>query len=683
MRFPLSSFLRSFSLFTSISFITLAFIITLPCGLAIAEQPKSPGEQPAVTAGLEEIVITASRYQEEISSVPSNVTVITESDITNSTAVNIPELLRGQAGVQVTDITGNGRSYTVDLRGFGDTAGLNTLVLIDGRRVTQADLSGTDWAQIPLDRVERIEIVRGGSGSVFYGDNGSGGVINIITKEGEKTRYGAEVSAGSYETFRSNAYAEGMVKDLSYALTGSYLTSNGYRLNSGTDAKDLGLSLNYNLSDYAKINFSTGYHKDDTALPGALKESDFAAGKSRKDSVHPNDFANTEDYYFKGGTEIYFRSDSLFKIDASVRRRDFFSFASFSGGEFTGDTELNNIILSPQLLLQNKIADRFNNKLTLGMDYQYGKEEIQNDSLFFGSHTIGNFDLKKSNYGYYVHDQVDLMQDLLISGGYRYDRAVFSFSPSTPDEATYNEHAVTAGLNYNFLRHSQVYFTYNRSFRYPVLDEQFSFFTNTLNPLKPQVSQGYELGARYYITPKLRAGVNLFRVDTEDEIIFNPISFNNENLDGETHRDGIEASLNWQPLDPVSFFATYTYLVRAKIHGGQFDGKWIPGVPEHKASAGTLISFTRALSLSLNGVYMGSRPFSGDFQNQVSDQAGYWVINGKIQYRWRCLRAYLDLNNITDEKYSEYGAISTFPIVEKGFYPSPGMNFLAGLAVDF
>jgi iron complex outermembrane receptor protein len=569
------------------------------------------------------------------------------------------------------------------LRSFGDTAGSNTLVLIDGRRVTQADLSGTDWTQIPLDRVKRIEIVRGGSDSVFYGDNGSGGVINIITKEGEeKTHYGADVSAGSYKTFHPSAYTEGSTKDLSYTFTGSYLTSNGYRLNSDTNAKDLGASLKYNLSDVMKIYFSSGYHKDNTGMPGALTESDLEAGKSREDSVHPNDFANTEDYYFKGGAETYFGGDSLFKLEASFRRRDALSYYSYSGGNFTGDTRLNNISLSPQVLLQNKIADRFNNRLTFGMDYQYVKEEIEDDSLFFGSRSVGNYDLKKSDYGYYIHDKADLTQDLSISAGYRYDRAEFSFSPSTPNQADDTEYAVTAGANYNFPKQSQVYFNYSRSFKYPLLDEQFSFETNTVIPLKPQVSQDYELGAKHYITSKLRSSINIFQVDTEYEIIYNPYSYSNENLDGKTHRDGIEVSCNWQAMDFVSFFVTYTYLIKARIDGGQFDGKWIPGVPQHSASIGTLISFTKAFSLGLNGVYVGSRPFSGDLSNQVSDQDSYYVINAKLQYRWHDLKAYLDLNNITDVKYSEYGVLSTSPAVEKAFYPSPEMNFLLGLAMD-
>ena len=161
----------------------------------------SLAEQPAAT--MEEVVVTATRQEEQISSVPAHVSVITDEDIKKSTAQNIPDLLRNEAGVQVVDVTGNKRSFRVDLRGFGETAQSNTLVLVDGRRINQPDLSGTDWTLIALDRVKRIEVIRGGRGSVLYGDNASGGVINIITKEGEEGfGAGAGVSGGSDELGR-------------------------------------------------------------------------------------------------------------------------------------------------------------------------------------------------------------------------------------------------------------------------------------------------------------------------------------------------------------------------------------------------------------------------------------------------------------------------------------------------
>ncbi|TAL62592.1 MAG: TonB-dependent receptor, partial [Bacteroidetes bacterium] len=244
---------------------------------------------------LEEVVVTATRYEEQPSKVPANITVITEKDIKNSSAQNIPELLRTEIGIQVNDITGNRRNYAVDLRGFGETAPLNTLVLVDGRRINQPDLSGVDWTEIPLERVKRIEIIRGGRGSILYGDNATGGVINIITKEGDTFKAGGELSAGSYGTFKGSAYLNGSPNGLSISLAGNYLTSDGYRDNSSTEAKDVGLNASYTPKDFIKLYFSTGYHKDNTGLPGALKESDFAAGASRTDSKHPDDYMDVED----------------------------------------------------------------------------------------------------------------------------------------------------------------------------------------------------------------------------------------------------------------------------------------------------------------------------------------------------------------------------------------------------
>ncbi len=630
---------------------------------------------------LGEVVVTATRYEEKLSSVPAHVTVITEEDIKNSTAQNIPDILRTEAGIHVNDIAGNRRNIIVDIRGFGETAGLNTLVLVDGRRINQADLSGTDWTQIPLDRVKKIEIIRGGRGSILYGDNASGGVINIITKDGDLFKTGADIALGSYDTFRGSAYLSGSSKNLSYYLSGSYLSSEGYRDNSDTEAEDFGLNLGYYPNNFIKLSFSSGYHKDNTGLPGALKESDFAAGASRTDSINPQDFADVEDYYFKGGPEVYFRDDSLFKIDISYRKRASMFFASFSGGNFTGSAEIKTVALSPQLLLKNETGG-VKNSLNIGFDYLNAEEKILNDSLFFGTRTIGEFELEKENYGYYVHDEIRATDKLLISGGYRYDRAEFTFHPSTPGHATMDEDLFTAGVNYNFYRKSYVYFSFSKSFRYPVLDELFSFFTNTIDTgLIPQRLDDYELGLRHYFTDNIYAQVNLFRIDTDNEIFFNPAVFANENLDGTTRRDGVEIAFNAEPFEWLALKGSYTYL-EAKIKDGPFESNDVPNVPGHKATLETVFSPGKGVSISLNGVYIGERPFISDFENNSGRQEDYIVVNCKFKYKWKSLTAFLDINNLFNKEYSEYGVLGGFPI-EKAFYPSPERNFLIGLSADF
>jgi len=647
-------------------------------GLCWAEDPVR--DEPSIST-MEEVVVTATRQEEKISSVPANVSVITETDIKNSTAYDIPDLLRKQTGVHVNDIAGNRRNYTVDLRGFGETASLNTLVLVDGRKINQADLSGSDWTLIPLDRVKKIEIIRGGRGSVLYGDNAAGGVINIITKEGEAFHTGAEINGGSYDTFKGSAYVSGTKNKFSYSLSGSYLTSDGYRDNSDTEAKDIGLNLGYYQNDRVKWNLSSGFHKDSTGLPGGIKTSDFAAGISRTDTLHPDDFADIEDYYFKGGPEIFFLSDSEFKVDISFRKRNFLSYASFDAGNFTGDTDIKTVAVSPQIIFKEKLWG-VDNRLIIGFDFSDVDEDITNSSVFFGVPTTGIFELQKKNYGYYIHDEIRPWENFAISGGYRFDRAEFKFKPSTPEKKTMDENLFTAGVNYNFYEQSSVYFSFSQSFRYPVMDELFNFFINTIDTtLAPQTSDNYELGFRHHFTQTLYANVNVFRMDTKNEIIFNPTNFANENLDGKTRRDGFEFSIT-KIFDKVTLNGNYTF-TDATIRSGQFKNNDVPNVPKHKGAVSGLFTLGKGFSLVVDGIYVGERYFISDFSNRFEKQEDYLLINTKLRYLWNKMTVFLNINNVTNESYDEYGALSMPPDVEPAFYPSPKTNFLFGVSADF
>jgi len=630
---------------------------------------------------IDEVVVTASRFQEEIKTVPANVTVITSEDIEKSTARNIPDLLRSQVGVQVTDTTGNNRSFSVDLRGFGATATTNTLVLVDGRRVNQPDLSGTDWSLISLDRVERIEIIRGGRGSVLYGDNASGGVINIITKQGEEFKVRADIMAGSYDAFDTSASVSGTSGKVSYALSGRYADSDGYRDNSSTEFKDIGGNLTWFVSDRLNLNFSSDYHKDNAGLPGSIKKSDFDAGVSRKDSLNPKDFADIEDYYFKGGPELFFLNNSLFKADISYRKRSSDFNATFTGGSFTGNTEIKTLAVSPQMVFKEKIFN-LDNSLTIGFDYEKAEEDIINTLLFFGfQFPPEKFDLEKKNTGYYIYDEFKPVENLALSAGYRYDRAKFRFDPSTPDKVTTDEKLFNAGVNYNFYKNSYAYFGYARSFRYPVLDEFFNFFNNTVNTdLVPQTSNNYELGLRYYFSERFFAHANFFWMETDDEIFLNPLTFANENLDGKTRRQGVEFTLS-KSFDNVNLQGTYTY-TDAEIRSGQYSGKEIPGVAGHKGNVSVEYVLPMNVTLALNGIYVGERPFDGDFRNEFSDQDDYLVLNAKVRYQWKNYMPFISLNNITNEKYSEYGVLGGFP-AEEAFYPSPKFNFMVGVSAEF
>jgi len=298
------------------------------------------------------------------------------------------------------------------------------------------------------------------------------------------------------------------------------------------------------------------------------------------------------------------------------------------------------------------------------------------------------FDLEKENYGYYIHDELRIIEKLVFSGGYRYDRSDFTFNPGTPDKTVMDEELYTAGVNFNYYRNSYAYVSFSRSFRYPVLDELFNFITNTVDTgLLPQKSDNYEIGLRHYFSDDLYAHVNLFRIDTNEEILYNPaggaFGFGaNENLDGKTRRDGIEIALSARIVEWLSINGNYSYMDAAILHG-QYEDSDIPNVPGHKAALGIDVSPGKGLSLALNGIYIGERPFDGDFANSFDGQDDYIVLNSKIKYQWNNLTAFLDINNLTDKKYSEFGALSLFSFpVETAVYPSPGINVLFGVSVE-
>ena len=136
-------------------------------------------------------------------------TVITAEEIAHSPAQTLPEIIAQTPGVQLTSLYGgvNGAKTIVDLRGFGAFATSNTLVLINGRRLNDIDMAGVDLSTIPRNSIERIEITRGNSGAVLYGDNAVGGVINIVLKNGvggPPVAIRAEAGVGSFNQRLAN-----------------------------------------------------------------------------------------------------------------------------------------------------------------------------------------------------------------------------------------------------------------------------------------------------------------------------------------------------------------------------------------------------------------------------------------------------------------------------------------------
>lgn len=158
-----------------------ALSLAVLAGIAATQARAQPSS--AAAAPLPETVVSATRFNEPLASLPLGVSVITAEQIRLAGATTVNEAVMKLLGVPGRQDLYGGGDYALDLRGFGSTADSNQVVVLDGVRLNEADTGGTRLAGIPIDAVERIEVLRG-NGAVLYGEGATGGVIVITTKAG-------------------------------------------------------------------------------------------------------------------------------------------------------------------------------------------------------------------------------------------------------------------------------------------------------------------------------------------------------------------------------------------------------------------------------------------------------------------------------------------------------------------
>ena len=166
--------------------------------LAAPAWPQQKALGDLTSASLEDLmnmeVVSVSKTQQKLSHTASAIFVITQEDIRRSGALNIPDLLRMAPGIDVAQINAN--NWAIGVRGFNDRFSNKLLVMVDGRSVYTSSFGGVFWdvLDLPLEDIERIEVIRGPGGSV-WGANAVNGIINIITKKASETQ-GAQVTTG-------------------------------------------------------------------------------------------------------------------------------------------------------------------------------------------------------------------------------------------------------------------------------------------------------------------------------------------------------------------------------------------------------------------------------------------------------------------------------------------------------
>lgn len=644
------------------TFITAGCLLALPfCGYA----------------ELGPIVITPSRTLQPQDNSSATVYVLEREEIEKSGAVTTSELLRGIPGVQIDDLFGNGTEVSVGVRGFSATANANTLVLVNGRRLNNADTASPDLHHVFPKDIERIEVLVGSAGAL-YGDQAVGGVINIITRGPAGSDHRISVRGGSYD-YRGAQFNSSMQVNeaFGYRLSAETFETDHYRDHNAEENSNVNAVFDFTL-DGNRLFAELQAIDDDLELPGALLEDEFEDDPQQINPAFENDFRDEKIRVYRIGYERELGMQ-LFSIDATRRTTDSDVLLSFRDNPSpdTGFTDRENRSVNPKLSGSFDLG--YQTSYVVGMDFEEAEFDLEIPNAFATSASSSEQD----NDSVYFQFNPRVSQSLQLVFGMRHSSVDndldYADVTSTRTIAKLEDDITVTelGLIYFVDDMTRLTLRYDENFRFAKIDE----FTQTEagTQLDTQTGESWEIGL------DLRRGgqrviVSVYQLDLEDEIAFDPtvgpdlFGFGptglNVNLD-KTRRRGM--TLSWHS-QVSSMFALKTEigLVEARFESGLYDGNDISGVADQVASLRGDYQLSDAVRMFLEYNYSSPKYAQGDNANEFGKLGSITVYNAGIGYAYEAWQADFRVNNLFDEKYAEFVTNNGFGAA---YQPSPERNY--------
>lgn len=638
---------------------------------------------------LDPVFVTGTRSPQTQNRLAAAVTTLTREDIERSGASHITELLRGVGVAQVSDLFGDGSRATVDLRGFGEGAHSNALVLVDGRRLNNSDIGSADLNSISLKDVERIEVIQGSAGAL-YGDQAVGGVINVITRTPAEFGAELEAGAGSDAAWRARASVGGANAGLSYRLSAEQRESDNYREHNALEYRNALGRLGY---DYGggDVFAEAGWVEEDLELPGALLKEEVEQDRRQSTANFQNDFSDTRTQLARLGWNQGFGAWTA-STELTHRRTE--GQFRLSGIAFTAtsDNEQERRITSVNPRVSGGFATRHGTaQLTAGLDLQ-AAEYVISTSLARQS----NDQDTREAYAQFIYPLPGGVDVTLAQRVGRVDNEVFeeSFSGffvpvfTAPTRFHDSVSASQIGFSTQPLESLRLFLRYDGNYRYAKVDElvgsEAAGGSNRV-AVKTQTGDSLEFGVDWSEAGKTLR-VLAYRLNIEDEIVFDPAggpfgAGANINLDGTT-RDGLALEAGWQALDRLQLSASI-HGVDADISAGPLAGNDIPLVAKRSGRLAAQLRLPANLDAVLEVLGTGSRTFAGDFRNALDKLPGHGVANLGLSGQWAGWRLAARVNNLLGKEYSEvgfrtqlFGPPPTFTAVDTpSYFPSPETSY--------
>lgn len=631
-----------------------------------------------------EIVVTATRLERKAEEIPANVTIITADEIRAAGHASVVDALKSCAGVQMRSTSGNGAAAEISMRGFGENSNGRVLVLLDGRRLNRPDMASINWLQIPIGSVNRIEVVRG-SGSSTYGDSAVAGVVNIVTAGSEDgPGMSIEGAAGSYGLRVIRAGVSGGGEDVRYAANAEHYELDGYRDRSAFNSSGGGGHMSWDLADALKLSLALSAQNVRYELPGQLTAEQMSA--DRRQSINPSDEAEDRYLNVDAGLSAEPSANQRVSINAVYGRKDIAT-------DMTSWTSYNDLLVDtvgvqPRYELRGALLGA-KHVLTLGADGYWDSLEVDRFGDLARTMALMNAEVNRRTFGGSVREEITVAGNWRLGVGGRLEFAKLDASVLSADGATDIDESKTyrvsagefsvvrtlSGSGRLFSRVASVY-------RLPFVDEQVSYYgfgsDVFYTDIEAETGWTVEFGGEVCLGPAT-GSLTLFRLNMEDEIAYDNVAYRNRNMD-QTRHDGIEAGLDLALASWCKLDGRYS-VTRAVFAAGQYDGKDIPLVPKHQASARLSMKMPAGVSVDTTVSYTGRTFFGGDYANVSERMAAYTLVDLVARYApEQCagLELSVGVDNVFDQEYSSLGYLGWDGTAN--YYPSPERTVKVGAA---